>query len=54
MCTVYTDSHGFSYGLDGDGTKVQKHQLRVRGVTAETLDLEALGYGVSRAERRGV
>jgi crotonobetaine/carnitine-CoA ligase len=34
--------------------KVQKHQLRVRGVTAETLDLEALGYGVVRAERRGV
>jgi hypothetical protein len=34
--------------------KVQKHQLRVRGVTAGTLDLEALGYGVLRAERRGV
>jgi hypothetical protein len=54
MCTVYTDNHGSSSGLDGDGTKVQKHQLRVRGVTAETLDLEALGYGVVRAERRGV
>jgi crotonobetaine/carnitine-CoA ligase len=34
--------------------KVQKHQLRGRGVSAGTLDLEALGYGVSRAERRGV
>ena len=32
----------------------RKHQLRGRGVSAATLDLEALGYGVSRAERRGV
>jgi len=32
----------------------KKHLLRGRGVSAATLDLEALGYGVSRAERRGV
>jgi crotonobetaine/carnitine-CoA ligase len=33
--------------------RLMKHQLRDRGVTPETLDLEALGYSVAKAERRG-
>ena len=33
--------------------RLMKHQLRDRGVTAATLDFEALGYSVTRAERRG-
>jgi crotonobetaine/carnitine-CoA ligase len=33
--------------------RLMKHQLRDRGVTPETLDLEALGYSVAKDERRG-
>jgi crotonobetaine/carnitine-CoA ligase len=32
--------------------RVQKHVLRERGITAQTWDLEALGFKVDRAERR--
>jgi carnitine-CoA ligase len=32
--------------------RVMKHLLRDRGVTAETWDLEALGFTVQRGERR--
>ena len=43
-----------STGHFTDANDAKKHLLRGRGVSAGTLDLEALGYGVSRAERRGV
>jgi carnitine-CoA ligase len=33
-------------------SRVMKHQLRGRGVSGATIDLEALGYTVARAERR--
>jgi len=32
--------------------RVMKHLLREKGVTAETWDLEAMGYAVTREERR--
>lgn len=32
--------------------RLMKHQLRDRGVTAETVDLEALGFSVAKAGRR--
>lgn len=33
--------------------KLMKHQLRAQGVTASTVDLDALGLKIERSERRG-